>query len=123
MPTGVPVGDSDGVSVGGSVGELVGVSVGERLGEAVGSPVGVSVGGKDGGAVKLEVPGSLSWQRVTISVSVNVKETRLRIVKRLTRGSAFWSLLPVPGLQACPQALPPAIVASPSGPSALRKSC
>ena len=104
----------------------MGVSVGERLGEEegaeVGDTVGVLVGGKDGGAVKLEVPGNVAWQRVTISVSVNVKETRLRIVKRLTPGSAVWSLLPTPGLQACPQALPPAIVASPSGPSALRKS-
>ena len=121
MPTEVPVGDSDGVSVGETDGELVGVSVGERVGEAVGCPVGVSVGGKDGGAVKLEVPGNVLLQRSSISCWVNVKETRSRIVNWLTPGSAVWSLLPVPGLQTSPQALPPEIVASPSGPSALRK--
>jgi len=103
------------------VGPPVGV-FGSFFRVAVRGSVGELVGGEDGGAPKLEVPGSVAWQRVSISVSVNVKETRLRIVKRLIPGPV-WSLLPTPGLQACPQALPPAIVASPSGPSASRKSC
>ena len=79
-------------------------------------------GGKDGGAVKLTVPRRVLLQRSRISCWFNDWDSMLIVVVKKTPGlGELWSFL-VLGLQTCPQAVPPTIVASPFGPSASMKS-
>ena len=114
---GAKVGMVDGLAVGLAVGGLEGgLNVGRFVGRAVGSSVLRGAVGEVvavGGAIRLMVPGSVFCASKRISVSFKTSDKILMIVNW---EEVSWSLL-LPGLQTCPQAFPPAILASPFGPS------